>query len=121
MSDRPTLVVLFEKRFAPASHVLQSANRAMTTGMPEEITLACLLHEALEVLWGFVGEANRYVDAEQPWSLARAAKEGDGPARARLAEVLGDGFTLREARRHVHRTPWDSVQAFQYSRFVRRL
>ena len=38
-----------------------------------------------------------------------------------LAGVLGDQFTLLEARRHVHRTPWDSEQAFQYSRFVRRI
>jgi len=47
MSNRPTLVEFFEKRFAPASHVLQSANRAFTTGMPEEITLACLLHDTV--------------------------------------------------------------------------
>src|SRR3954465_5650492 len=29
----------------------------------------CLLHEALADLWSFVGLANRYVDAEQPWAL----------------------------------------------------
>jgi methionyl-tRNA synthetase len=51
---------------------------------------ACLLHEALEVLWGFVGEANRFVDAEQPWGLAKAAKNGDESAAARLDGVLGD-------------------------------
>ncbi len=37
---------------------------------------ACLLHEALEVLWGFVGEANKYVETEQPWTLAKVAKNG---------------------------------------------
>ena len=42
MSDRPTLLEFFEKRFAPANHVLQSATRALKTGMPEEIILACL-------------------------------------------------------------------------------
>lgn len=47
MSDRPTLLEFFEKRFAPASHVLQSANRALTTGMTEEIVLACLLHDTV--------------------------------------------------------------------------
>jgi hypothetical protein len=47
VSDKPTLLEFFEKRFAPASHVLQSANRALTTGMPEEITLACLLHDTM--------------------------------------------------------------------------
>jgi len=47
MSAKPTLLEFFEKRFAPANHVLQSANRAMTTGMPEEIILACLLHDTV--------------------------------------------------------------------------
>jgi methionyl-tRNA synthetase len=51
---------------------------------------ACLLHEALEVLWGFVSEANRLVDAEQPWVLARLAREGDEMAGARLADALAD-------------------------------
>jgi methionyl-tRNA synthetase len=50
----------------------------------------CLLHEALAALWEFVGEANRYVDAQQPWTLARTAREGDGSAAARLRGVLGD-------------------------------
>ncbi|MEX1335111.1 MAG: hypothetical protein AB1Z66_07420 [Candidatus Limnocylindrales bacterium] len=51
---------------------------------------ACLLHEALEVLWDFVGEANKFVEAEQPWTLAKAAKNGDTGADARLSGVLGD-------------------------------
>ena len=45
MPERPTLVDFFEHRFAPASHVLQSATRAMKHGMSEEIVLACLLHD----------------------------------------------------------------------------
>ncbi|HET9852750.1 MAG TPA: methionine--tRNA ligase [Candidatus Limnocylindrales bacterium] len=52
-----------------------------------------LLHDALGALWDFVGEANRFVEAEQPWALAKAAKgEGDEvtAARDRLAGVLGD-------------------------------
>ncbi len=51
---------------------------------------ACLLHEALAVLWDFVGAANKLVDAEQPWVLAKAAKAGDAAAERRLASVLGD-------------------------------
>jgi methionyl-tRNA synthetase len=50
----------------------------------------CLLHEALETLWVFVGEANKYVEAEQPWVLAKAAKGGDAEADGRLTGVLGD-------------------------------
>ena len=49
-----------------------------------------LLHEALAELWSFVGDANKAVDAEQPWVLAKAAKEGDVDAAARLRDVLGD-------------------------------
>lgn len=37
----------------------------------------------------------------------------------RLAEELGEAFELREARSHVHTTPWGSTQSFQYSRFAR--
>ncbi len=50
----------------------------------------CLFHEALAILWDFVGGANKTVDAEQPWVLAKAAKAGDAAAAARLAVVLGD-------------------------------
>jgi methionyl-tRNA synthetase len=52
-----------------------------------------LLHEALAALWGFVGDANRFVEAEQPWAIAKAARAGDAAApeaEARLAGVLGD-------------------------------
>ena len=51
---------------------------------------SCLLHEALATLWEFVGAANRFVDAERPWVLAKAAKAGDEAAAARLRDVLGD-------------------------------
>ncbi len=50
----------------------------------------CLLHDALAVLWDFVGGANKTVDSEQPWVLAKAAKTGDGEAQERLGQVLGD-------------------------------
>ena len=51
---------------------------------------ACLLHDALAALWGFIGEANRFVDSEQPWVLAKAAKDGDKDAAERLRSTLGD-------------------------------
>jgi methionyl-tRNA synthetase len=54
---------------------------------------ALLLHDALAALWAFVGEANRFVEAEQPWAIAKAARAGDAAApeaEARLAGVLGD-------------------------------
>jgi hypothetical protein len=44
---KPTLLDYFQLRFAPANHVLQSAARAMKTGMTEETILACLLHDVV--------------------------------------------------------------------------
>jgi methionyl-tRNA synthetase len=51
---------------------------------------ACLLSDALSALWEFVGAANRLVEAEQPWTLAKAVKAGDAEAATRLNNVLGD-------------------------------
>ena len=50
----------------------------------------CLLHDALASLWSYVAEANRYVDAEKPWELAKASKGGDTAADERLRDVLGN-------------------------------
>lgn len=36
-----------------------------------------------------------------------------------IAALLGSGFTLIDSRRHEHVTPWQSVQRFQFSTFVR--
>ena len=47
MPEKPTIKDFFELRFAPANHVLQSATRALKTGMSEEVTLACLLHDCV--------------------------------------------------------------------------
>jgi methionyl-tRNA synthetase len=62
-------------------------------GLPDALTAAiddCLLHRALETIMRVVGEANRRVDAEKPWELAKAAKAGDADAATRLRAVLGD-------------------------------
>jgi hypothetical protein len=48
MPAKPTLLDFFKYRFAPANHVLQSATRAMKTGMTEEIIFACLLHDVVQ-------------------------------------------------------------------------
>jgi hypothetical protein len=50
MPPRPTLLDFFRLRFQPANHVLQSATRAMHTGMTEEVILACLLHDTAQAL-----------------------------------------------------------------------
>jgi methionyl-tRNA synthetase len=48
-------------------------------------------HKALEHLWDVVGDANRYVDAQAPWTLRKT-----NPAR--MATVL---WTLAETVRHL--------------------
>jgi len=48
MPAQPTLHDYFRLRFAPANHVLQSATRAMKTGMTEEIIFACLMHDVVQ-------------------------------------------------------------------------
>ncbi len=50
----------------------------------------CLLHDALAALWDFVTAANREVDLEKPWELAKAARGGDQAAIDHLRGVLGD-------------------------------
>lgn len=50
MPPKPTLLDFFKYRFAPANHVLQSANRALKTGMSQEVILACLLHDTVHAL-----------------------------------------------------------------------
>ncbi|OGP09850.1 MAG: methionine--tRNA ligase [Deltaproteobacteria bacterium GWA2_45_12] len=41
-----------------------------------------LFHRALEAIWAWVGEIDRYIDAEAPWTLAKQKNE------TRLREVL---------------------------------
>jgi hypothetical protein len=47
MPKNPTLLDFYRLRFQPANHVLQSATRALKTGMKEEVILACLLHDVV--------------------------------------------------------------------------
>lgn len=50
MPTQPVLLDFFKLRFAPATHVLQSADNALAAGLPEDIVLACLLHDVAQVL-----------------------------------------------------------------------
>ncbi|MCH8169074.1 MAG: hypothetical protein IIC03_14265, partial [Proteobacteria bacterium] len=45
MPEKPTLVDFFKLRWAPASHVLQSAALARRNGYGDRIVMACLLHD----------------------------------------------------------------------------
>jgi hypothetical protein len=50
MPEKATLLDFFKLRFQPANHVLQSATRALKTGMSEEVILACVLHDVVHAL-----------------------------------------------------------------------
>jgi len=75
MSAKPTLLEFYEKRFAPANHVLQSATRALKTGMSEEIVMACLLHDVVQNLvkvdhgWWGAQLVEPYVSAKVTWAI----------------------------------------------------
>jgi len=77
-----------EARPADEAQLAATWSDALTTYV--ERVEGCLLHEALASLWGFVGAANKVVDSEQPWVLAKAAAAGDEAAAVRLRGVLGD-------------------------------
>ena len=51
---------------------------------------ACQLSEALADLWAVVDAGNQFVDAVQPWALAKAMKAGDAEAGAKLSAALAD-------------------------------
>jgi methionyl-tRNA synthetase len=79
-------------RPAPVERSASPLGEAWEALLPEyrDRLEGCLFHEALAILWDFVGGANKTVDAEQPWVLAKAANAGDASAAARLRAVLGD-------------------------------
>lgn len=75
MPERPTLMDFFRLRFAPATHVLQSAAHALETGQPERTVMACLLHDVVQNLikvdhgyWGAQLFAP-YVDERIAWGI----------------------------------------------------
>jgi len=78
------------ERTAPASGGTLAAAWPAQLERYETSLRGCLLHEALAALWEFVGEANRFVETERPWVLAKAAKGGDAMAEERLRATLGD-------------------------------
>jgi predicted HD phosphohydrolase len=75
MPARPTLVDFFTLRFAPATHVLQSATDALKKGDKEETILACLLHDVvlnlIRVDHGYWGAQllEPYVSERVSWAI----------------------------------------------------
>jgi methionyl-tRNA synthetase len=72
---------------ADAGGLLAAVERA-----PAAVRVALARYDfraATAAVWAIVEQANRYVDATQPWHLARAERNGDAGAGARLDAVLG--------------------------------
>jgi predicted HD phosphohydrolase len=75
MPEKPTLIDFFKYRFAPATHVLQSATDAMKKGEKEETILACLLHDVVLNLikvdhgWWGAQMIEPYVSEKVSWAI----------------------------------------------------
>lgn len=76
MPERPKLLDFFACRFAPATHLLQSARLALKAGHDEKTVLACLLHDIAVI--GFIRSEHGYwgaqlvepyVDPEVAWAI----------------------------------------------------
>ena len=50
LPEKATLFDFFEHRLASKQHCLQSANRALQEGMPEEVVFTCLIHDTVQCL-----------------------------------------------------------------------
>ena len=77
MPEKPTLIDFFNCRFGPSKqHLLQSAQLARKNGLPENMILACLLHDISVVAFfrpdhGYWGAQmlEPYVDEEVAWAI----------------------------------------------------
>jgi len=75
MPPKPTLVDFFNLRFEEAQHTMQSATRALKSGVPEHVVFACLLHDTGMALQkadhGYVGAGlyAPYVDEKVSWAI----------------------------------------------------
>jgi hypothetical protein len=75
MPEKPTLIDFFKYRFAPATHVLQSATDAMRKGEKEETILACLMHDVVLNLikvdhgWWGAQMIEPYVSEKVSWAI----------------------------------------------------
>ena len=76
MPEKPTLIDFFKLRFGPSMHLLQSARHAVKGGLPENMVLACLLHDIAATgfirgdhgYWG-AQLVEPYVDEEVTWAI----------------------------------------------------
>ncbi|HEV8141524.1 MAG TPA: methionine--tRNA ligase, partial [Methylomirabilota bacterium] len=89
VSRATTLIVNFHKERPPVEPVDAEVRQAFneTKAEVESAMAEFAFSRALTAIWKFIGVVNRYIDAQQPWALAK-----DATKSARLDAVL---FTLR--------------------------
>jgi len=78
---------------------LEESVQAVAAGIPQAIERAMERFDpqtAVGAVWELVKRANLYAEEAAPWTLARAAKDGDDQADTRLSKAL---YTLGEATR----------------------
>lgn len=71
----------------------ESSLKAIALEVPAKVDVAVErfdFREAIQSIWEIVTRANKFVDDEKPWEIAKAAKAGDTEADARLDVVLAD-------------------------------
>lgn len=71
----------------------ESPLKEIALGVPNRMDTALDAFDfrtALTAAWEIVTRANKYVDDEKPWEIAKAAKAGDESADARLDAVLAN-------------------------------
>ena len=69
-----------------------AALRAALEAAPDAVRAALARYDfrtGAAAVWQIVGQANRYIEAAEPWHLARAERAGDRIAGDRLDQVLG--------------------------------
>lgn len=70
-----------------------STLKAVSTSIPTRVEAALDAFDfrtAIGAIWELVTTANKAIDDQKPWELAKAAKAGDDDANARLDAVLAD-------------------------------
>ena len=81
----PTVVPASERRFAAGIRwPMGSATRVQAAFDAFDF------RQAIAAVWELVTAANKYIDDTKPWEIAKAAKNGDESADARLDIVLAD-------------------------------
>jgi methionyl-tRNA synthetase len=87
---------------ADASHLANDRLLRSAAGLPGAVARhlrACAFDRALDAIWTFIADANRYVTEEEPWALAKRAAAAPDPeaAAAWTARLNGSLFSLAAA------------------------